>query len=100
MTAAFSFNDLTMGPAWASCADIGERFAGTLSGAMNMISALAGGCGAVMVGYLFDRGRPDLVFMIFAGVYVLAAICWLGVDVTRRLTDTPAKPDLGFGSEV
>ena len=46
LTASFSFNDLTMGPAWAACADIGERFAGTLSGAMNMISALAGGCGA------------------------------------------------------
>ena len=100
LTASFSFNDLTMGPAWAACADIGERFAGTLSGAMNMISALAGGCGALMVGYLFDRGRPELVFLIFAGVYVLAAICWLGVDVTRRLTDAPAAKDLGFGSEV
>ncbi len=44
--------------------------------AMNMISALAGGLGAVMVGYLFDRGRPDLyVFIIFAAVLSLAAIC-------------------------
>jgi sugar phosphate permease len=100
LTAAFSFNDLTMGPAWASCADIGERFAGTLSGAMNMLSALAGGLGAVMVGYLFDSGRPDLVFMIFAGAFALAAICWLGVDVTERLTDAPAKQSLVFGSEV
>jgi ACS family glucarate transporter-like MFS transporter len=95
LTASFSFNDLTMGPAWAACADIGERFAGTLSGAMNMISALAGGCGALMVGYLFNQGRPDLVFVIFAGVFLLAAICWLGVDVTRRLTDTPAEQDVG-----
>jgi len=31
LTATFFFNDLSMGPAWASCADIGERFAGTLS---------------------------------------------------------------------
>jgi MFS family permease len=100
LTAAFSLNDLTMGPAWASCADIGERFAGTLSGMMNMLSALAGGLGAVMVGNLFDRGRPDLVFMIFAGAFALAAICWLGVDVTQRLTDAPAKQDLVFGSEL
>jgi MFS transporter, ACS family, glucarate transporter len=100
LTAAFSFNDLTMGPAWAACADIGERFAGTLSGAMNMLSALAGGLGAVMVGNLFDRGRPDLVFMIFAGAFALAAICWLGVDVTQRLSDVPAKPDLGFRNEL
>jgi hypothetical protein len=53
-----------------------------------------------MVGQLFDRGRPELVFMIFAGAFALAAICWLGVDVTQRLTDTPAKPDLAFRNEV
>jgi MFS transporter, ACS family, glucarate transporter len=100
LTAAFSLNDLTMGPAWAACADIGERYAGTLSGAMNMLSALAGGLGAVMVGYLFEFGRPDLVFIIFAGVFALASACWLGVDVTRRLTDDPAERDVRFGSQA
>jgi MFS transporter, ACS family, glucarate transporter len=94
LTATFFFNDLTMGPAWASCADIGERFAGTLSGTMNTISALAGAAGAAMVGYLFKQGHPDLVFMIFAGVYGLAAVCWLGVDVTHRLADKPIELDL------
>jgi sugar phosphate permease len=85
LTATFFGNDLMMGPAWAACADIGERFAGTLSGAMNMISALAGACGTALAGYLFRQGQPELVFQIFSGVYVLAALCWLGVDVTRRL---------------
>jgi MFS transporter, ACS family, glucarate transporter len=100
LTATFFFNDLTMGPAWASCADIGERFAGTLSGTMNTISAVAGAAGAAMVGYLFKKGRPDLVFMIFAGVYGLAAICWLGVDVTRRLADEPIDRDLETGTPL
>ena len=88
LTATFFFNDLTMGPAWASCADIGERYAGTLSGAMNMIRALAGAAGAALAGSLFHRGRPELVFVIFAGVYMLAALCWLKVDVTKRLADS------------
>jgi MFS transporter, ACS family, glucarate transporter len=100
LTATFFFNDLSMGPAWAACADIGERFAGTLSGAMNTISALAGAAGAAIVGYLFRAGRPELVFMIFAGVYVLAAICWLGVDVTHRLADAPLELELETGSRV
>jgi ACS family glucarate transporter-like MFS transporter len=100
LTATFFFNDLSMGPAWAACADIGERFAGTLSGTMNTISALAGAAGAAMVGYLFRAGHPELVFVIFAGVYVLAAICWLGVDVTRRLADVPLAVDLETGSRV
>jgi hypothetical protein len=74
-----------MGPAWASCADIGERYAGTLSGTMNMIGAFAGAAGMALAGYLLRHGRSELVFIIFAGVYLLAALCWLGVDVTKRL---------------
>jgi sugar phosphate permease len=87
LTATFFGNDLSMGPAWASCADIGERYAGTLSGAMNMIGALAGACGTALAGALFRRGRPELVFLIFSGVYMLAALCWLKVDVTKRLAE-------------
>ena len=89
LTLTFFGNDLSMGPAWASCADIGERYTGTLSGTMNMVSALAGACGTALAGYWFRQGHPELVFLVFAGIYVLAALCWLGVDVTRRLADTP-----------
>ncbi len=85
LTVTFFGNDLTMGPAWASCADIGERFAGTLSGTMNMIGAFAGAGGAALAGYLLRHGRPELIFVLFAGVYLLAALCWLGIDVRKRL---------------
>jgi sugar phosphate permease len=100
LTATFFFNDLSMGPAWAACADIGERFAGTLSGTMNTISALAGAAGAAIAGYLFRGGHAGLLFVIFAGVYVLAAICWLGVDVTHRLAGKPVEMDLTAGSRI
>jgi sugar phosphate permease len=89
LTATFASSDLSMGPAWASCADIGERYAGTLSGAMNMVGALAGAGGTAMAGFLFRRGRPDLVFLIFSGIYLLAALCWLKVDARKRLADAP-----------
>jgi sugar phosphate permease len=85
LTATFFCSDLCMGPAWASCADIGERYAGTLSGAMNMVGALAGAGGTALAGFLFRRGRPDLVFVIFSGIYILASLCWLKVDARRRL---------------
>src|SRR5262249_24905493 len=90
LTVTFFCNDLSMGPAWAACADIGERYAGTLSGAMNMTGALLGTVGAALAGYLFRRGLSEYVFVIFAEAYVLAALCWLGVDVTKRLVDAPA----------
>ena len=89
LTLTFFGNDLSMGPAWAACADIGERYTGTLSGMMNMVSALAGAGGTALAGYLFRQGHPEMVFMIFSGVYVLASLCCLVVDVTRRLSDSP-----------
>ena len=39
--AAF-FNDLTMGPAWATCQDIGRRYAAIVAGCMNTVGNLGG----------------------------------------------------------
>jgi MFS transporter, ACS family, glucarate transporter len=82
---AFFFNDAAMGPAWASCADVGERHAGTLSGAMNMTGAFLGAVAMSFAGALFHRHLDDLVFVAFACSYALAALCWLAVDVTKPL---------------
>jgi hypothetical protein len=84
-SAWFFFNDATMGPAWASCADVGERYAGTLSGAMNMTGAFLGAAGMALAGALLHRGLGNAVFIIFACSYGLAALCWLAVDVTKPL---------------
>jgi sugar phosphate permease len=87
----FFGNDLSMGPAWASVADVGERYAGTIGGAMNMIGNLAGAVGVRIAGGLFARGQPDLVFLIFACSFWLGSLCWLAVDVTRPVV-TREKP--------
>ena len=36
------FNDFVMPAAWAGCMDVGGRYAGTVSGAMNMMGSIAG----------------------------------------------------------
>jgi sugar phosphate permease len=84
---AFFFNDAIMGPAWASCADVGERGAGALSGAMNMTGAFLGAVAMSFAGALFHRHLDHFVFIAFACSYALAALCWLAVDVTKPLTD-------------
>jgi sugar phosphate permease len=84
LSVAFFCNDLSMGPAWASCADIAERHAGSLSGAMNMTGAFLGALGRSFEGRLLDRHAYELMFFIFACSYGVAALCWLGVDVTKR----------------
>lgn len=84
-SAMFFFNDANMAPAWAACADVGERHAGTLSGAMNMTGSFVGAAGMAFAGRLFDHGQDDVVFVAFACSYGLAALCWLAVDATRPL---------------
>ncbi len=79
------FNDAMMGPAWASCADIGERYAGTLSGAMNMTGALAGAISMIVTGWWLDSSHYLLIFTVFGCGYGLAASCWFAVDVTKPL---------------
>jgi ACS family glucarate transporter-like MFS transporter len=79
------FNDGMLGPAWASCADVGESYAGTLSGAMNMTGSLFGAAGAWLAGILMEGGQDQVLFLVFACGYGLASLCWLAVDVTRPL---------------
>ncbi len=91
-SAWFFFNDATMGPAWASCADVGERHAGTLSGAMNMTGAFLGAIGMALAGRLLKGDQADVMFVLFACSYALAALCWLAVDVTKPLVAKGQAP--------
>jgi hypothetical protein len=80
---AFFCNDLGMGPAWAACSDVGERFAGTVGGKMNMVGNIAGGLGMLVAGHLLYTGQVTAVFIVFACSYGLGVLCWLGLDATR-----------------
>lgn len=87
LTATFFFNDLTIGPAWAACADIGERYAGSLSGLMNMTGAFCGAFATALLGRLFAAGQADVMFVLFGASWLLGALCWLGVDVSKPISD-------------
>jgi MFS family permease len=89
----FFGNDLAMGPAWAAAADIGERYAGTVGGAMNMMASFMAAVAAIVTGALLDRHLLTLPFLLFAAAYALGVLSWLGVDVTRTLADEPREPE-------
>lgn len=75
-------NDVTIAGSWASCMDIGGRFAGSVSGGMNMGGAGGGAVAALLVGYILHWSGNDwnIALYSFVGIYVVAAICWLGID--------------------
>ena len=81
------FNDIVMPPAWNTCMDVGGKFAGTLSGSMNMMGNFAGGVAPVVIGYVLTATGNDftMTFYISAAAYFIGALCWLGIDSTRPL---------------
>jgi MFS family permease len=87
------FNDLTIPPSWAACMDIGGRFAGTLSGSMNMMGNLASYAGPVVGAYLVggNAARYPIFLAVMAGTYFIGALCWPFIDpVTPLDPDAPA----------
>jgi MFS family permease len=106
--AAF-WNDLTMGSAWASCLDIGQRYSGIVAGCMNTVGNLGGALAGIATGKILDwhtsgyargtdafdaameRGWTVNIFL-FGTAYVVAVLCWLRFDATRPVAAEPTSP--------
>ncbi len=84
--ASFS-NDLVMPGAWSAAMDIGGKYAGTLSGAMNMWGNLAGFAAPVVIGYLlkWTHSNWNLTFYVSAAVYATGIVFWLLLDPVTPL---------------
>ncbi len=98
-------SDLAIPNAWAACMDVGGRYAGSLSGSMNMLGNIGGALGPLVVGYILDAGRPtadaipaiaswNTAFVVAAIVYAIAAIAWLLINpVTPIFSDDDSVPN-------
>ena len=80
-------NDLTMPGSWTTCMDVGGKYAGTVSGSMNMMGNFGGMAGPLVVGLVLQYTQRDwqLAFMISSVIYFLGAICWLFIDPVTPL---------------
>jgi ACS family glucarate transporter-like MFS transporter len=108
--AAF-WNDLTMGAAWATCQDIGRRYAAIVAGCMNTIGNLGGAVTMLVTGYILNSTLEahaasqnvsvsalsetakaeglfpgyQINFFIYGCVYLVAVLLWLRVDATKPI---------------
>jgi MFS family permease len=82
--AAF-WNDLTMGSAWASCIDIGGKHSGIVAGCMNTIGNLGGTAAGFATGWILGLYGWRTNFLMFGGVYIVSALCWLYFDSTKPI---------------
>ncbi len=91
-------NDMTMPGSWSSCMDIGGKYAGTVSGSMNMMGNFGGMVGPFVVGVVLAATTVttatgttknwELVFAISSAIYFLGAFFWLLIDPI-----TPLEPE-------
>lgn len=81
------FNDLTLPGSWATCMDVGGKYAGTVSGSMNMMGNFGGMAGPLVVGWVLTFTGRDWhqVFIVTSAIYSLGALCWLFIDPVTPL---------------
>jgi sugar phosphate permease len=82
MGMASFMNDLTMPPSWGACMDAGGKYAGTLSGSMNMMGNMAGFVAPWAGGWIVETtgGDWNVFLYVMAAVYLLGAVCWPFID--------------------
>jgi ACS family glucarate transporter-like MFS transporter len=73
--------------------EMGGKHVATVFSLMNMAGNLGAMVFPVAVSWLVDAGGWDPMLFVFAGIYVAAALCWLGVDPRGTVFDRrPASP--------
>ncbi|HET8550423.1 MAG TPA: MFS transporter, partial [Bryobacteraceae bacterium] len=87
-------NDLVMPPAWGACMDVGGKYAGTLSGSMNMMGNFAGGLAPIAVGYILDATNQNwnITLMVAAVIYFMGTFCWMFLDPVTPLDEASPRP--------
>ena len=92
------FNDLIMGSAWATCQDVGRRFAAIVSGCMNMVGNLGAALGNLITGLILKSYKDEpavgyaTCFVLYAIIYGVGVLLWLQIDATKPIVaDEPAQ---------
>ena len=83
-------NDLIMAPAWAVCQDIGQEYAATVAGTMNMVGNLVGAVSGILVTGLMLKHFPGTdgivyLFGLYACVYFIGAGLWMLIDAGKPI---------------
>ena len=86
LSLCFGIIDLMLPSAWAVCLDVGKRYAGAVSGAMNTAGNIGGFVCASVFGYLVDAtGNYNFPLFIISGMLLISAFLFLRIDPTKPL---------------
>lgn len=88
LSLCFGVIDLMLPSAWAICLDVGKKYAGAISGAMNTAGNIGGFVCATVFGYVVDAtGNYNYPLYVISGMLVISALLFLRIDPTRQLVE-------------
>jgi len=88
LSLCFGIIDLMLPSAWAICTDIGRKFAGAVSGAMNTAGNIGGFICASVFGYVVDAtGNYNVPLYVIAGMLLISAFLFLKLDPSKPLAE-------------
>lgn len=79
------FGDWSLPTQWGTITDLGGRTAGTLFGLVNTVGAVGGFLAGPALGFLKQHHGWEGLFLGVSLMCLVAALCWLFIDCTRRL---------------
>jgi len=86
LSLCFGVVDLMLPSAWALCIDLGKKYAGAVSGAMNTAGNLGGFVCATVFGYLVSStGNYNLPLFLISGMLIISAVLFLFIDPTKQI---------------
>jgi sugar phosphate permease len=80
------FGDWALATQWGAITDLAGSAAGTVFAIVNTCGSVAGFLAGPIMGYLIQDHGWDALFLTVAGVNAIAALCWLFIDTSRRLS--------------
>jgi MFS family permease len=101
LSCAYFCSDFTLPVAWVVCLDVGRKYAGAVTGSMNMAGQFGSFLSSVAFGYLikyfgtYNAVLPPMIVML-----LISAVLWLKVDPTKQLIAEPAGAGESTKSEV
>ena len=83
---SYAGSDFMLPTAWAVCLDVGRKYAGAVTGTMNMAGQVGSFISSVLFGYLVEySGSYDFPLIPMTAMLVISALLWLKIDPTQEL---------------
>ncbi|MBN2610021.1 MAG: MFS transporter [Bacteroidales bacterium] len=88
LSLCFGIIDLMLPSAWAICLDIGRKYSGAISGAMNTAGNIGGFACATLFGYFVKAtGNYNFPLYVISGMLIISAFLFSRIDASKPLAE-------------